>query len=208
MAMNDGTESSNLNLRVKSLARLLDELGLPDPDDPDGGWGPIGPVVRGINWAALNPQPLPPRLVIDILKLLGPQPDPWRVKKGPSPDPWRGVLLARVEIDRVVGLAQMAEAVGGEQGREVVRRRIAEIVDEWCGTPPKPRWPLPWPFPLRWRDEDEFKIGPADLVLMGAQFHRTAEALGDSALAEDFAAAADRLTQTGLERLNGEAGRQ
>lgn len=195
--MKDSPENPNLNFRARSLARLLDELGYPDLDDADGGWGPIGPVVRGLTWAALNPQPLPPRWVIEILKGVG-----------PSPDPWKGVLLARVEIDRVVGLAQMAEAVSGEQGREVVRRRLAEIVDEWCGTPPKPRWPLPWPFPLRWRNAEEFKIGPADLVVMGAQFHKTAEALGDSALAEDFAAAADRLTQTGLERLNAEAGRQ
>lgn len=206
--MKDSPENPNLNFRARPLARLLDELGYPDPDDADGGWGPIGPVVRGLAWAALNPQPLPPRWVIEILKGFGLHPDPRREKEGPSPDPWKGALLARVEIDRVVGLAQMAEAVSGEQGREVVRRRLAEMVDEWCGTPPKPRWPLPWPFPLRWRDGDEFKIGPADLVVMGAQFQKTAEALGDSALAEDFAAAADRLTQTGLERLNGEAGRQ
>lgn len=202
--MSDHTENPNFNFRAKSLVRLLDELGYPDPDDADGGWGPIGPVVRGINWAALNPQPLPPRWVIDMLRRFGPQPDPWRVKEGPHPDPWKSALLARLEIDRVVVLAQTAAVVGGEQGREVVRRRLAEIVDEWCGTPPKPRWPLPWPFPLRWRNE-ELKIGPADLVLMGVQFHKTAEALGDSGLAEEFTAAADRLTQTGLERLDAEA---
>ena len=213
--MNDTAEKLNLNLQVKSIARLLDSLGYPDPDDPDGGWGPIGPVVRGLAWAALNPQPLPPRWAIEILKGFGPhpdpwkdkkgpQPDPWRFKEGPSPDPWRGALLARFEIDRIVSLSRVLEVVGGERGREVVSRQIAEFVDDWCPSPPKPRWPLPWPFPHRWRDE-VMEIGPADLVVMGVQFHKAAEALSDSALAEAFSAAAARLTQTGLERLDVEA---
>ena len=209
--MNDCTENRNLNLQVKSIARLLDALGYPNPDDPDGDWGPIGPVVHGISWVALNPQPLPPRWVVGIIKQFGPHadqwtegpgPQPWK-KPGPVPDPWKGALLARVEIDRMVVLARMVEAVGGER-QGVVRRQLAEILDEWCGTPPRPRWPLPWPFPFKWRDE-EFKIGPADLILMGVQFHKAAEGLRDSGLAEDFAAAADRLTQTGLERLENEA---
>jgi hypothetical protein len=193
--MNDTAEKLNLNLQVKSIARLLDSLGYPDPEDTDGGWGPIGPVVRGLTWAALNPQPLPPRGLVDNVKRFGPQ-----------PDPWRSALLARVEIDRMLGLARMLEALGGERRQEVMSRQLAEMVDEWCGTPPKPRWPLPWPFAFRWRDE-EFKIGPADLVLMGVQFQKAAEALSDSALAEDFTAAANRLTQTGLERLDSEATR-
>jgi hypothetical protein len=213
--MNDITEKLNLNLQVKSIARLLDELGYPDPDDADGDWEPIGPVVRGLTWAALNPQPLPPRWVVELVKRFGPSPDPWIEKEGPHPDPWKdkagpqpdswkGALLARFEIDRLVGLAQMVEAIGGEQGRGVVSRRVAEIVDDWCETPAKPRWPFPWPYPFRWRNE-EMTIGPADLVVMGVQFHKAAEALSDSALAEDFTTAANRLTQTGLERLNQEA---
>jgi hypothetical protein len=209
--MNNGTENLNLNLQVKSLARLLDALGYPNPDDPDGDWGPIGPVVRGLSWVALNPQPLPPRWVAEILKQFGPHPDPWREgpgpqpwkgKAGPVPDPWKSALIARAEIDRVVGLARMVEAVGGER-QGVVRRQLAEFLDEWCGTPPRPRWPLPWPFPFKLRDE-ELKIGPADLVLMGLQFHKAAEALSDSGLAEDFIATAHRLTQTGMERLEQE----
>lgn len=218
--MNDLNEKLNLNLQVKSIARLLDALGYPNPDDPDGNWGPIGPVVRGISWAALNPQPLPPRWAVEIIKQFGPLPDPWReklgplpepwrVKEGPHPDPWRatvgpdpipwkGALLARFEIDRMVGLARMVEAVNGGHGHDGIRRQLAEIIDEWCGTPPRPRWPLPWPFAF---GLEEFNIGPVDLVMMGVQFHKAAEALRDSALAEDFSAAANRLTQTGLERL-------
>ena len=207
--MNDLKKKLNLNLQVKSIARLLDELGRPDPDDVDGDWGPIGPIVRGLSWAALNPQPLPPRWVVEIIKQFGPlpdpwkegpHPDPWRIKAGPSPIPWKGALLARLEIDRMVGLARTAEAIGGEQRQDGIRRQLAEIIDEWCGTPPRPRWPLPFPFPFRPREEN-FNIGPVDLVMMGVQFHKASEALRDTALAEDFSNAANRLTQTGLERL-------
>ena len=197
--MNGPNEKLNLNLQVKSIARLLDALGYPDPDDADGDWGPIGPVVRGLTWAALNPQPLPPRWVVEIIKQFGPLPDPWKEKAGPHPDPWKGALLARFEIDRMVGLARMVEAVDGNRRQDGIRRQLAEIIDEWCGTPPRPRWPLPWPFPFSLRED--FSIGPIDLVMMGVQFHKAAEALRDSPLAEDFSAAANRLTKTGLQRL-------
>ena len=198
--MKDLNQKMNLNLQVKSIARLLDELGYPDPNDADGDWGPIGPVVRGLTWASLNPQPLPPKWIIELLKQFGPSPDPLKGKEGPHPDPWKGALLARVEIDRMVGLARMLEATGGERGQEGISRQLAGIIDEWCETPPRPRWPLPWPFPFRFREED-FSIGPVDLVMMGVQFQKAAEALPNSTLAEDFSAAANRLTQTGLERL-------
>ncbi|MCM3873681.1 MAG: hypothetical protein ND895_23590 [Pyrinomonadaceae bacterium] len=198
--MNDLNETLNLNLQVKSIARLLDALGYPSPDDADGDWGPIGPVVRGLTWAALNPQPLPPRWVVEIIKQFGPHPDPWKEKQGPHPEPWKGALLARFEIDRLVGLARTVEAIDGDRGQDGIRRQLAEIIDEWCGTPPRPRWPLPWPFPFRLQDE-KFTIGPVDLVMMGVQFHQAAEALHETPLAQDFSAAANRLTQTGLQRL-------
>ena len=203
--MQVSTQKLNLNLDVKSLTSLLEELGYPNPDDPDGDWGPIGPIVPGIDYVALNPQPLPPKWTVEILKRFGPyfialnqgrDPLPWK-EKFALPDPWNAALIARFEIDRIVGLAQMAGA--DDRGVGLVKRRISEFIDEWCGTPPRPKWPLPYPFPFRL---EELKIGATDLVIMGMQFHKAAGAFSDAAFAAEFLAAGDRLAQTGLERLS------
>jgi len=181
------------------MVSLLAELGFPNPDDPDGNWGPIGPIVGGIDEVALNPQPLPPKWIVELIRRISPGPIPWKPKLGPLPDPWRAAFIARFEIDRMVGAAQLAGIAATDQGVGLVKRRISEFFDEWCGTVPKVRWPLPYPFPFRL---EEIKFGAADLVMMGMQFHQAARAFADTALAAEFSAAGDRITQTGLERLN------
>src|SRR5215204_4472208 len=60
---------------------LLDALLYPNPDDPGdpsppwGPYGPIGPIIggvlRGLSWVLLNPQPLPPRDIGAVQKVLG-----------------------------------------------------------------------------------------------------------------------------------------
>src|SRR5215207_10027162 len=61
---------------------LLDALLYPNPDDPGdpsppwwGPYGPIGPVIGGVlrslSWVLLNPQPLPPRDIGAVQKVLG-----------------------------------------------------------------------------------------------------------------------------------------
>ena len=70
-----------INVTRAALVRLLDAVLYPNPDDPGdpsspwGPYGPIGPVVSGLlrdlSWVLLNPQPLPPREIGALQKLLG-----------------------------------------------------------------------------------------------------------------------------------------
>jgi hypothetical protein len=185
--------NGTFNLSKTSLIALLDSLPH-DPSDPIDPDNPTNPVIlwalRHVAW--LNPQPLPP--------LAGPQPDPWRLAR-PSPQPWRAAALGRTAIDRLVTEARLAEVttdVGrAETGHGAVRTRIAQLVDEFCGNRP-PRWPLPWPWPPKL---DLAQLRPLDLLVIGAQFQKAADAMVENPLQADFSAAADQLLETGLSRL-------
>lgn len=71
-----------ITVPTSALVKLFDYL--PNPDDPDP-VGPAGPVIRGLDWVLLNPQPLPPRevLVPRLVRHLGAE---W----GPRPEPGCG----------------------------------------------------------------------------------------------------------------------
>ena len=70
-----------INVTRAALLRLLDAVLYPNPDDPGdpsspwGPYGPIGPVISGalrdLSWVLLNPQPLPPREIGALQKILG-----------------------------------------------------------------------------------------------------------------------------------------
>ncbi len=70
-----------INVPKAALVKLLDAVLYPNPDDPGdpsppwGPYGPIGPVISGLlrdlSWVLLNPQPLPPRDVGTLQKVLG-----------------------------------------------------------------------------------------------------------------------------------------
>src|SRR5829696_4213123 len=70
-----------INVTRAALVRLLDAVFYPNPDDPGdpsspwGPYGPVGPVISGLlrdlSWVLLNPQPLPPREIGALQKLLG-----------------------------------------------------------------------------------------------------------------------------------------
>ena len=70
-----------INVTRAALLRLLDAVLYPNPDDPGdpsppwGPYGPIGPVIGGalrdLSWVLLNPQPLPPRDIGALQKILG-----------------------------------------------------------------------------------------------------------------------------------------
>src|SRR5215204_2831503 len=73
--------SEPVNVTKAALVKLLDAVLYPKPDDPDdpsppwGPYGPIGPVIGGalrdLSWVLLNPQPLPPRDIGALQKILG-----------------------------------------------------------------------------------------------------------------------------------------
>jgi hypothetical protein len=70
-----------VNVPKAALVKLLDAVRYPNPDDPGdpsppwGPYGPIGPVIGGalrdLSWVLLNPQPLPPRDIASLQKVLG-----------------------------------------------------------------------------------------------------------------------------------------
>jgi hypothetical protein len=70
-----------INVPKAVLVKLLDAVLYPNPDDPGdpsppwGPYGPIGPVISGLlrdlSWVLLNPQPLPPRDIGALQKVLG-----------------------------------------------------------------------------------------------------------------------------------------
>jgi len=58
---------------------------------------------------------------------------------GPVPDPWQGSvsLVFEQQILNAVQLAAQAKGFAGGQA-EGTNRLVAEIIDDWCGTPPRP----------------------------------------------------------------------
>ena len=173
-------------LTKEMLVRVFDLASIyPNPEGtggerPKGPFDPIGPVAGRYNRfvsVALNPQPLPP-------------------VAGPFPEPWRSAALAQALIEEAQTQYLYGAMLGDGQANGLMSNAaglISEAVDWWCGTPP-PKWPFPWPPP--WRSE---LVQPEELIIAAVQFHKAA--LFDGPLAGEFAAAADRLLEVGLEQM-------
>lgn len=123
-------------------------------------------------WAALNPQPLPPRVAFIS-------------------------SLAQVVIERAELIQDLAETrrEGDEQG--IVGGYVSRFVDDYCGTDRWPRWPFPWPRPW-WFSEE---ITGVDLIVTGLEFERAAANTFGAGLKSALEDASAKLTEVGLERL-------
>jgi hypothetical protein len=156
-----------------SKAALVRLFGLnPNPDDSGEPHGPGTPVVRGDS-------------VLDRIAwvLLNPQPLPPKVAAS---------RLARAVINQTIREVQIAEAAGrGEQGGKSAQSQIARFIDEYCGTPPHPRPPY-WLTGI---------ATPEELLTAAAQFQMAADGLDKGALQTACTAAADKLFETGVKRL-------
>lgn len=120
-----------------SMVSLLTS-GYPDPEDdnPPGPWDPVirkalarirfGPHPDPWAWAALNPQPLPPRAAI-------------------------AAALAQEVVDSLGSLQVLAEDLPKE-GQGAGRSHLLRFIDD-CGNGRIP-FPWPWPWPPR-RNERE-----------------------------------------------------
>jgi hypothetical protein len=192
---------------VRGLAGIA---SYPNPEDPPhpGPWDPVlknaflnrfdlvraGPqpqpwkwlrdqILSSINWASLNPQPLPP--------LSG-----------------RGQLAAMAIVSDMRSRMALAQSLPEEFQVPIVEgihNSLAELVDGWCGNEPRP-WPIPipippWPWPPE-PDPDprEMFVNPLDLIIMGVVFENLAGTVSEelqSPLQETAAAFQD----AGFERL-------
>ena len=124
----------------------------------------------------LNPQPLPPRVAF-------------------------AVALSQALVDNIGSLRDLATLLPEElQGRalEGASSRLSQFIDD-CGNGRVPRkWPFPWP-PRR-GDESEL-LGPADLVVIGAQLAQLAATVGDERLQQELAEGGAKLIETGMAQL-------
>jgi hypothetical protein len=170
------TMGQQITMPRSVLARLINDA-YPDPDDA-GPYGPYGPVLRRVVEAMLNPQPLPP-------------------KARRLPDGWFGAAAAGATIRYALDRQELAAAAG--QVNDSVPASIRRFIEDFCGTPPRKPWPLPYPPPKWWRDVEE--IGPVDVLVAAAQFHRVAETMPDNPLAAEFDTGADKLFDASIQQL-------
>jgi hypothetical protein len=179
------------------LVSLISVLigGMPDPDDPPppGPWDPI--IHRALKqlphpdpwrlgafsdwtWAALNPQPLPPRIRFAI-------------------------ALAEQVAERAMMLRDLSLVLPDEaqsKAFEKAKDFIGRFIDD-CGTgriPPWKRWPPP---PPPWPPQDETLLGPLDLIAMGAAFNNLAALMVDDESRSLLANAGEHLLDAGLSKL-------
>jgi hypothetical protein len=187
-----------ITVPTSALVKLFDYL--PNPDDPDP-VGPAGPVIRGLDWVLLNPQPLPPRevLVPRLVRHLGAE---W----GPRPEPWvwasttRAVITAHLDRFTMAGIIIVSGDT--EHPVQVITKSLSTVVDELCGTPPHKG-----PFPALWGPLlDTGTLHPVNLVIAGIQFQKAADALQDHPLHDALDQAAERLLGEGFNRLGSPGG--
>jgi hypothetical protein len=136
----------------------------------DGPWGGGDPLEI----AGLNPQPLPPRE--SFLE-----------------------SLVQTLVERMELLQEMASALtdeGEQRGIIIVSGYISRLLDEFCGTGFRPRFPFPGPRP-RWFPEE---LDTLDLVVMAAHFDRAARETYSPALRESLAGASGKLLEAALSR--------
>jgi hypothetical protein len=153
-------------------------------------------------WAMLNPQPLPPDPPPELFAARA-----FSKKEGPLPDPWRFVALARATIQHLVALHESASMLGGggaESATKAISERMMEIAEWYCGNEPRHiHIPFHWPWPPGPPPEEDVKIRPEELLVMGVQFHHAAEMLADSPLRDPLNAAGARMIETATRGMEG-----
>ena len=191
MKPNQSTHAS-FNLEATALLSLVGHLSdFPNPDDtnPPGHWGP---VIR--------------RALERIRSTLGPTPDPWRRILGPTPDPWRvsfAQALAQEVIDRATLMQEVADALpqaGTTHGIIIIGGFVSRFIDD-CGTG-KVKHPFPPP-----RHPGDDVLTPFELLVMAAEFGRSAAATDNEGLRNAFSEATGRLAEMGVGGLQSAAAR-
>lgn len=173
---------TSVTLPVSALATLVGQFAYPNPDDPEP-HGPGGPVIRNRGeWVYLNPQPLPPV-------------EKW----GPQPEPWRFAAAVRTSIGHILTTVELAGIiiVGGDAERPTAfaKQAVSDLVDEWCGTPPRPR-----PFPGPWGPTLDEPLSVLNLIVAAVQVQRAADSVAGTPTGDILDGAAGRLFEVAAER--------
>ena len=182
------TTHASFTLSAPALLSLFGpSSAFPNPDDsnPPGPWGP---VIR--------------RAEERLRYILGPSPEPWREIFGPSPDPWRAAFaqaLAQEVVDRASLMQEVADALaqaGNTHAIIIIGGFLSRFIDD-CGTGRIRQGHIPRPP----RHDGDDRLGARELVLMAAQFERSAAATSHQGLRQEFARAGERLLKMGVGRL-------
>lgn len=149
------------------------------------GWGRL-------DWAALNPQPLPPKSVFsDYLDLvsLNPQPLP----------PKAAIIVEFTEqvLDRIMLMQEIADGLantGQEQGIIIVSGKLSQLLEELCPRPFK--FPFPGP-----KFELEKGLDGLDLLRASKVIKNRANSCTNKQLREELLHAGRKLMEEAIERL-------
>jgi hypothetical protein len=198
------TTHASFTLNAPALLSLFGpSSAFPNPDDsnPPGPWGPVIRRAEDRVRLVLEPQPLPWR------EIFGPVPDPWNEVFGPFPQPWRAAFaqaLAQEVVDRATLMQEVADALahaGSSQAIIIIGGFLSRFIDD-CGTGRISQRHIPHPPP---RHDGDDRLGARELVLMAAQFERSAAATSHQGLRQEFARAGERLLKMGVGRLQSAA---
>jgi hypothetical protein len=123
------------------------------------------------------------------------------VSLNPQPLPPKALLAAAVDRGAsAIADAAIAAHLSGRDAREI----LAEIGDDMCPTPPRPKihwprqWPLPWPPGEPYPIEPEV-VGQAVQAQSALVFQAYADSVADEELSGAFADLAGRLADASLE---------
>lgn len=88
-----------------------------------------------------------------------------------------------------------------DNGSTLAASHLQEMIDDFCGTPP--RWPLPWPksSPLK-----ADQLSSATLLMVASRLQLTADHMRAEGEQPEIEAAADQLFEIGFTRLAEEGG--
>ncbi len=126
------------------------------------------------DWAALNPQPLPPKAAFVV-------------------------AFTEEVIDRVLLMQEVADSLnqtGEQQGIIIVGGKLALLVDELCGNNFRVKIPIPHP-----KQETDEKLSGLELILAGGICEQNATTTTNEGLRQEIRNAGAKLIEAGLARM-------
>jgi len=190
LKMSDKTQLSKL--KFTAVVNGLISGYTPDPEDPDPAPWPwrhvinkafermAGSYLNKWTFAALNPQPLPPKAHFAI-------------------------ALAHEVIERAAMMQEIAGGLNGdseERGIIIVSGYINKFVDDICPERPKIKWPKKrWPFPWPPEPEPDPRWSGVELAVIGTIFQNEARLAGHEGIQRALNEAGEKLLETGLSRM-------
>ena len=126
------------------------------------------------DWAALNPQPLPPQVAFVV-------------------------AFTEEVIDRLLLMQDLADAInqtGEQQGIIIVSGRLSLLVDELCGNNFKIKIPIPHP-----KHETDDRLSGLELMMAGLVCEQASVTIANERLQQELRNAAGKLIETGIDRI-------